>query len=184
MNTLGTLLGYVSLPKINKSNYDKWSMQMRALMGAQHVCKSVTVGYEEPSASEVGAMSANQLKAWKENRMKDKNAHYLLFQSVDESGFKKIVEATTSKEAWEMLEKVYKGADQVKQVRLQTLCGELEAMKMKETESVFDYITHVQTVVNQLKQDGKTVTDSRVVKKILRSLTEKFENVLCAIEES
>ncbi|GJZ32141.1 hypothetical protein Tco_0577577 [Tanacetum coccineum] len=99
MNTLGTSLGYVSLPKLNKSNYDKWSIQMRALMGAQDVCESLTVGYEESSLSEVGAMSANQLKAWKEKCMKDKNALYLLFQLVDESGFKKIAEATTSKEA-------------------------------------------------------------------------------------
>nr|GEU96301.1 retrovirus-related Pol polyprotein from transposon TNT 1-94 [Tanacetum cinerariifolium] len=131
MNLLGTSLCYVSLPKLNKSNYDKWSIQMRVLKGAQDVWESVTVGYEEPSASEIGAMSANQLKAWKEKRMKDKTALYLLFQSVDESGFEKIAEATTSKEAWERLE----------------------------------------------KQNGENLTDSRVVEKILRSLTEKFENV-------
>ncbi|GJY77958.1 retrovirus-related pol polyprotein from transposon TNT 1-94 [Tanacetum coccineum] len=130
-----------------------------------HLSRSIyqlKVGYEEPSASEVSAMFANQLKAWKEKRMKDKAALYLLFQSVDESGFEKIVEATTSKEAWETLEKVYKGADRVKQVWLQTLRGELEAMKMKDTKGVSDYITRVQTV----------------------SLLEKFKNVVCAIEES
>ncbi|GKD07240.1 hypothetical protein Tco_1186925 [Tanacetum coccineum] len=98
--------------------------------------------------------------------------------------FEKIAEATTSKEAWDKLEKVYKGADRVKQARLQTLRGELEAMKMKETEGVSDYITRVQAVVNQLKRNDETLTDSRVVEKILLSLTEKFKNVVCAIEES
>jgi len=72
----------------------------------------------------------------------------MLFQAVDESGFKKIVSATTSKEAWNSLGKVFKGADRVKQVRLQTLRGKLESMKMKESESVSDYIMRVQTVVN------------------------------------
>ncbi|GJZ29558.1 hypothetical protein Tco_0574205 [Tanacetum coccineum] len=157
MNPLNTSLGYVSLPKLNKLNYDKWSIQMRALMGAQDVCECVTVGYEEPSASEVSAMSANQLKAWNEKRMKDKAALYLLFQSVDELGFEKIAKATTSKEAWETLE--------------------------KETEGVSDYITRVQAMVNQQKRNGETLTDSRVIEKILRSLTEKFENVVCTIEE-
>nr|GEW98777.1 retrovirus-related Pol polyprotein from transposon TNT 1-94 [Tanacetum cinerariifolium] len=80
-------------------------------MGAQDVWESVKVRYEEPSASKVGVMSADQLKAWKEKHMKDKTALYLLFQSMDELGFEKIAEATTSKEAWDTLEKVYKGAD-------------------------------------------------------------------------
>ncbi|GJZ83819.1 retrovirus-related pol polyprotein from transposon TNT 1-94 [Tanacetum coccineum] len=157
MNPLNTSLGYVSLPKLNKLNYDKWSIQMRALMGAQDVWECVTVGYEEPSASEVSAMSANQLKAWNEKRMKDKAALYLLFQSVDELGFEKIAEATTSKEAWETLEKVYKGADRVKQVRLQTLRGELEAMKMKETEEKFENV--VCTIEESKNLEGMTIDD-------------------------
>ncbi|GJY90281.1 hypothetical protein Tco_0505477 [Tanacetum coccineum] len=70
--------------------------------------------------------------------MKDKAALYLLFQSVDELGFQKIIKATTLKEAWETLE----------------------------------------------KQNDETLIDSRVVEKILRPLTKKFENVVCAIEES
>ncbi|GKB66041.1 hypothetical protein Tco_0927453 [Tanacetum coccineum] len=104
--------------------------------------------------------------------------------SVDESGFEKIVGATTTKATRETLEKVHKGADQVKQVWLQPLRGELEAMKMKEPEGVSDYITRVHTMVKQLTRNGETLTDSRVVEKILRLLTDKFENVFCAIEDS
>jgi gag-polypeptide of LTR copia-type len=63
-------------------------------------------------------------------------------------------------------------------VRFQTLRGELESMKMKESESVSDYITRVQAVVNQLIHNGE------MLKKILRSLTGNFENVVCVIEES
>ncbi|GKF54531.1 hypothetical protein Tco_0161441, partial [Tanacetum coccineum] len=53
-----------------------------------------------------------------------------------------------------------------------------------ETEGVSDYITRVQTVVNQLKQNGETLLDTRIIEKILRSLTENFKNVVCAIKES
>ena len=49
-----------------------------------------------------------QNKALKELRSKDKAALYMLFQAVDESGFEKIARATTSKEAWDTLEKVFK----------------------------------------------------------------------------
>jgi precorrin isomerase len=57
-------------------------------------------------------------------------------------------------------------------------------MKMRESESVSDYITRVQAVVNQLIRNGEVLTDARVVEKILRSLTGNFENVVCVIEES
>jgi len=69
-------------------------------------------------------------------------------------------------------------------MRLQTLRGELEAMKMKDLEDISSYITRVQIVANKLKHNGETLTDARVVEKILRSLTDDFENVVCAIEES
>ena len=102
----------------------------------------------------------------------------MLFRVVDESGFEKIASATTSKEVWDILGKVFQGADRVKQVRLQTLCGELESVKMKESESVSDYIMRVQTVVNQLNQNREMLTEMRVVEKILRLLTNNFENVV------
>ena len=106
----------------------------------------------------------------------------MLFRAVDESSFENIARETTSKEAWDTLEKVFKGTDRVKQVRLQTLHGELESMKMKESKNVYDYITRVQTVANQLNRNGEMLLETRVVEKILRSLTENFENFVCAIE--
>ena len=84
-------------------------------------------------------MTANttaQNKALKETRAKDKTVLYMLFRAVDESVFEKIAGSTTSKEAWDTLEKAFKGADRVKQVQLQTLRGEMERMKMKEVSAL------------------------------------------------
>jgi gag-polypeptide of LTR copia-type/Zinc knuckle len=39
-------------------------------------------------------------------------------------------------------------------------------------------------MANQLKRNGENLTEMRIVEKILRSLTDAFENVVCAIEES
>jgi gag-polypeptide of LTR copia-type len=72
----------------------------------------------------------------------------------------------------------------VKQVRLQTLRGEFKILRMKESEGVSNYITRVGMVVNQLKRNGEEMSESRVVEKILRSLINNFENVVCVIEES
>nr|GEZ31918.1 reverse transcriptase [Tanacetum cinerariifolium] len=108
------------------------------------------------------------LKSFKEKPMKANTALFLLFQPVDELSFEKIASASTTKEAWDKLEKAYKGDDPVRKVRLQTLRGELEVVKMKEEEGVSDYITRVQTMVNQLKRNGENLPDSRIIEKILR----------------
>jgi len=71
-------------------------------------------GFDEP-ANTTG-WSNVQLKVLKDARVKDNAALYILYQVVDESGFEKIASAKSSKEAWGILEKVYKGDDQVKQV--------------------------------------------------------------------
>jgi len=63
----------------------------------------------------------------------------------------------SSKEAWDILEKAYKRDNHVKQVRLQTLKGELERMRMKEAEGVAEYVSRVETVVNQLGRNGEAL---------------------------
>nr|GFC59654.1 Gag polyprotein [Tanacetum cinerariifolium] len=58
--------------------------------------------------------------------MKAKTALFLLFQTVDELSFEKIASASTTKEAWDKLEKAYKGDDPV------TMCATEKAKDLEE----------------------------------------------------
>jgi gag-polypeptide of LTR copia-type len=142
----------------------------------------VDTRYVEPE--NVALLTVSQMKALKEKRVADKTTIYILYQGVDETGFENVAEATTSKEAWRILLTAYKRADRVNQIRLQTLQYEFEMLMMNSTEGVSDYIIKVHTLTNQLKRNGESLLEQRVVEKILRSLIDTFDDVVCAIEES
>ncbi|KAH7528047.1 hypothetical protein FEM48_Zijuj05G0030300 [Ziziphus jujuba var. spinosa] len=89
-----------------------------------------------------------------------------------------------SKQAWEMIQSAYKGEEKVKKVRLQSLRAEFEKLEMKESESISDYFNKVTSIVNQMASNGEILEDQKVVEKVLRSLPEKFDFVVVAVEES
>ena len=119
--------------------------------------------------------------ALKDLRKKDKKALFFIYQGVDESAFEKIANATTSKQAWEILQNSYKGAERVKKVRLNVLQKEFEGLEMKNTESISDYLARVQSVVNQLWWNDETIEEVRVNEKILQSLDPKYDYIVVAI---
>jgi Domain of unknown function (DUF4219) len=100
-------VGHVSCLRLSKTNYENWCIHIKTLLGSQDVWEVVEFGYTEHATLQ--GLTNKQVKELKESRKKDKTALYLMYQAVDESGFEKIVCAKTSKEAWETLEKAYKG---------------------------------------------------------------------------
>ena len=170
------------VPMLNKSNYDNWSIKMKALLGAHDVWDVVEKGYNEPQ--DEATLSQAQKDSLKDSRKRDKKALYLIYQALDDDGFEKISSATSAKEAWEKLQTSCKGAEQVKKVRLQTLRGEFEALHMKKSEPVSDYFSRVLAVSNQMKRNGEKLEDVRIMEKILRSLDQNFEHIVVTIEET
>ncbi|KAI0519880.1 hypothetical protein KFK09_007341 [Dendrobium nobile] len=170
------------LPKFTGKNYNQWSIQMRVLYQSQELWEIVENGFQEPEVER--DLNQRLLQELKENRKKDRKALFFIYQAVDEIIFERISTVKTAKEAWDTLHASYKGDEKVKMVRLQTLRSQFDMLKMKESESVEEYFNRVITIVNQLKLNGELVEDKRVIEKILRSLTRKFEATVVAIEEA
>ena len=170
------------VPTLKNDNYDNWSIKMKALLGAHDVWEVVEKGYTE--SEDESTLSQTQKDSLKDSRKRDKKALYLIYQALDDDGFEKISSAKSAKEAWNKLQTSCKGSEQVKKVRLQILRGEFESLHMKASESISDYFTRVLTVSNQLKRNGETLEDTRIMEKILRSLDSKFEYIVVTIEET
>ena len=146
----------------------------------QDVSDLVQNGYEEPHANATYV----QRTAYKENEKKDYKALFYIQQIVDNQHFDKISKATRSKEAWDILENYHNGGEKVKQVKLQSYRRKYEMMQIEEHHKVTDYFSKMAEIVNLMKNSGENISDQMVVDKVLRSLSQKFDFVVVAIQEA
>ncbi|XP_019455199.1 PREDICTED: uncharacterized protein LOC109356330 [Lupinus angustifolius] len=170
----------ITLPILDNKNWTRWCIQMKAILGYQDVADIMEEGLP---ILEEGATEA-QRNAHKQNKKRDCKAICLLHQIVDNAHFEKIAGSATAKEAWDVLEKYYTGAAQLKKIHLQTMRTQYELMQMEEGEKVADFFIRLITHKNAMTACGEKMTDATIVEKILRAVSPKFDYVVIAIEES
>ena len=117
-------------------------------------------------------------------KLTDLRAKNYLFQSIERSIIETILCKDTAKNIWDSMKSKYQGSTKVKRAQLQTLRREFEVLGMKEGESVNDYFARTLIIANNMKLQGEDVEETTIVEKILRSMTAKFNYVVCVIEES
>jgi hypothetical protein len=89
----------------------------------------------------------------------------------------------TAKAMWDKLINSYEGNEKVKYAKLQTYRLNFEQLKMNEDETVSKYFLRFEELVNAMKGLGEKIEESLLVQKILRSLLDKFNPKVSAIEE-
>ncbi|KAH7532512.1 hypothetical protein FEM48_Zijuj04G0028100 [Ziziphus jujuba var. spinosa] len=82
------------------------------------------------------------------------------------------------------MKKTYQGTARAKRVQLQALHAEFENLRMKSGELVSEYFSRTMAIANKMRIHGEKLEDVTIVEKILRSMTVKFNFVVCSIEES
>ena len=108
----------------------------------------------------------------------------MLFNAVTNKEFKKISSTETANEAWTILQTIYKGTKAVNDSKFQRLITSFEEIKMKEDESFDEFYAKVKDIVNLAFNLGETILEPKIVRKVLRSLLERFLAKIAAIEES
>ena len=90
----------------------------------------------------------------------------------------------TAKEAWTILEMIYEGTKKVKDTKFQMLTTIFEELKTGDDEAFDSFYGKLNEIVIAKLNLGEKIEDSKVVRKILRSLPESFRAKVIAIEES
>lgn len=122
---------------------------MRTLFKSQELWDLVDVGYSDKE---------EEAKV-RENRKRDSKALFFIQQAVHETIFSRIAAATTSREAWLILQTEFQGSSRVVAVKLQTLRSEFETLQMKTGEAVQEYISRVTNIINQMRVFGDQISN-------------------------
>ena len=107
-----------------------------------------------------------------------------LFSAVTNEEFKKISFNKTTKEAWTILQTTYEGTKAIKDSKFQRLTTSFEEIKMEKDESFDEFYAKLKDIVNSAFNLGETIPEPKIVRKVLRSLPERFHAKITAIKES
>ena len=83
-----------------------------------------------------------------------------------------------------ILQTAYKGTKAVKDLKFQRLTTSFEEINMEEDESFDEFYAKLKDIVNSAFNLRETIPEPNIVRKVLRSLPERFHAKIMAIEES
>ena len=86
------------------------------------------------------------------------------------------------KEAWEAVKTMRVGADRVKEANAQHLLKDFENIAFKEGETVDDFAMRINALAADLRTLGESLDETKVVKKMLRVLPNKYAQIAISIE--
>ena len=154
-------------PLFDGTNYAYQKGHVRALLQLldEKVWQAMDIGQTKPKEAPADLDDA-KIKAANFNS-KSLNA---LFSAVMNEEFKKISSIETTKEAWTILQTTYEGTKTVKDSKLQRLTTSFKEIKMEEDE----LCAKLKDIVNSAFNLGKTIPKPKSVRKVHRSLSERF----------
>ncbi|GAU10696.1 hypothetical protein TSUD_424250, partial [Trifolium subterraneum] len=160
--------------------YEHWSMLMENLLRSKELWSLIEVGVVTAPVN----ATAEQQRSAAESKLRDLKVKNFLFQSIDRTLLETILNRETAKDIWEAMKRKYQGSTKVKRAQLQSSRKEFELLAMGEDESVNEYFARTLAIANRMTAQGERVEQVVVVEKILRSMPERFNYVVCSIEEA
>ena len=122
----------------------------------------------------------------KDDRLANYNnkALHAIFNGCNADHTKLIFSCETAKEAWEILQTTFEGSDDVKRNKLLSLTICFENLRMHDDESLSDFYNKLYDIANESFAFCEKILETTLVRKIMRSLPDRFNSKVIAIEEA
>ena len=107
-----------------------------------------------------------------------------IFNTISIEEFKRISNVEVVHTAWNILQTMHEGTKAIKINKLQQLTSKFESIRMSDDEFFDEFYAKLNDMVNSAYNSGEIYDQPKIVRKILRSLTENFRPKVTAITES
>ncbi|XP_075521551.1 uncharacterized protein LOC142554760 [Primulina tabacum] len=154
-------------PVLDGTNYSLWKVKIRF-----HI-KSI----DERAWQRV-------LSGWTPPRRIDEDGDSLIKPEIDMNMFGLITNCVSAKDAWDILQRHCEGSESVRRTRLRMVTSKFEIMRMEKSENILKYDRRLRKIANEAFSLGDPISNERLVSKVLRSLLERFNIKICAIDEA
>lgn len=108
----------------------------------------------------------------------------LIFQSIPEALVLQVGDLDNAKKVWEAIKARHMGADRVKEARLQTLLAEFDRLKMKDNDTIDNFVGKISEIASKSSALGENIEETKLVKKCLSSLPrKKYIHIVASLEQ-
>ena len=145
----------------------------------ERVWNSVEYRWEKPTTL-VSEWQTSQ----KEAAAFNSKAMNVIFNAVSMEESKRISNVEVAHTAWNILKTVHEGIKAVKINKLQQVTSKFESIRMSDDESFDEFYAKLNDIVNSAYNLGEIYDQPKIIRKILRFLTENFRLKVTAITES
>ncbi|KAB2626386.1 retrovirus-related Pol polyprotein from transposon TNT 1-94 [Pyrus ussuriensis x Pyrus communis] len=169
-------------------NYEFWRIKMMSIFKSHGLWRLVEKGVTIPESKKKKVEGSSEEEEDDEKMvaayMQDAKALGIIQNAVSDQIFPRIANADSAKVAWDLLYGEYHGGDQVRSVKLQNLRREFEYARMRDDESLSSYLTRLNDLINQMRTFGESLSNERLVQKVLISLSKPYDSICLIIENT
>ena len=163
-------------PLFSGINFSYWKARMRIYIQTivYHLWKVILKG-SQILLVKVNSIDVPKLEEdWDDNDMRmeklNAKAMNILYCALEVNEFNRISTCNLAKKTWDRLEVTHEGTSQVKESKISILIYKYKLFKKEPNESISGMYTRFIDIVNNLKNLGKSYTDFKLYRKVLRSL--------------
>ena len=162
------------------NNYAYWKVRMTVFLKSldKRVWLSVENGWERLTTL------VNEWKTAQKEAASFNATMNVIFNAISMEEFKRISNVEVAHSAWNILQTMHEGAKVVKINKLQQLTSRFESIRMSDDETFDEFYAKLNDIMNSAFNLGEVYDQPKVVRKVLRSLTEDFRPKVTIITES